>query len=283
MNNYKITIVICLFSVLYVNTFGQPNTPAFEVTKSGQGSKSIIFIPGFASSGDVWNETKAMFEKDFTCYTLTMAGFAGVKPQVNATCKSWEISIATYIEDNKIEKPMIIGHSMGGVLAMALASDYPQLIGKIIVVDALPCLSALMNPTFKSTEKPDCSDMVNQITATTNDKFYQMQKMSIQRLVADTSKQELVVSWSMKSDRKTFAELYCDFSNTDLREKIKTITCPTLILLEEYFKNIKPAIETQYKNAPNASLQYSNKGLHFIMFDDKEWYLNQVTNFVTQK
>ena len=128
MNNYKITIVICLFSVLYVNTFGQPNTPAFEVTKSGQGSKSIIFIPGFASSGDVWNETKAMFEKDFTCYTLTMAGFAGVKPQVNATCKSWEISIATYIEDNKIEKPMIIGHSMGGVLAMALASDYPQLI-----------------------------------------------------------------------------------------------------------------------------------------------------------
>jgi hypothetical protein len=31
---------------------------------------------------------------------------------------------------------------------LALASDYPELIEKIIV-DALPCLPALMNPTFK--------------------------------------------------------------------------------------------------------------------------------------
>ncbi|MCX6146572.1 MAG: alpha/beta hydrolase, partial [Candidatus Kapabacteria bacterium] len=71
-----------------------------------------------------------------------------------------------------------------------------------------------------------------------------------------------------------------DFSNTDLREKIKNIKCPTLILLEEYFKNLKPAIEKQYINLNNANLQFANKGLHFIMYDDKEWYLNQLNNFI---
>ena len=65
--------------------------------------------------------------------------------------------------------------------------------------------------------------MLNQISSATNEQFYQMQKMSIQRLVEDTSKRELVIGWSMKSDRKTFAEMYCDFSNTDLREKIKEV------------------------------------------------------------
>jgi pimeloyl-ACP methyl ester carboxylesterase len=104
--------------------------------------------------------------------------------------------------------------------------------------------------------------------------------MSISRLVADTSKQELVVGWSVKSDRRTFAEMYCDFSNTDLREKIKTIKCPSMVLLEEYFKNIKPAIEEQYKNLGNADIQYSNKGLHFIMYDDKEWFFNQLNKFI---
>ena len=280
MNKSKITIVLFFFTALSVNTFGQTKTNFFEVIKSGQGSKSIIFIPGFASSGEVWEETKTIFEKDHTCYVLTMAGFAGVEPQLNSSFKNWENRIANYIIENKIDKPIIIGHSMGGGLALAIAADYPEIIEKIIVVDALPCLPALMNPAFKTVEKPDCSAMLNQISSASNEQFYQMQTMSIQRLVADTSKRELVVGWSMKSDRKTFAEMYCDFSNTDLREKIKNIKCPTLILLEEYFKNTKPAIEEQYKNLKTANLQYANKGLHFIMYDDKEWYLEQLSNFI---
>lgn len=283
MNKSKITILLFLLIALCLKTVGQTKTNYFKVIKSGQGRKSIIFIPGFASSGEVWNETKLKYEKDYTCYTLTMAGFAGVESQVSSSFENWKTSIANFIKENKISKPIIIGHSMGGGLALALASDYPELIEKIIVVDALPCLPALMNPTFKTVEKPDCSTMVNQINSASNDQFYQMQKMSIRRLVADTSKRDLVVSWSMKSDRKTFANMYCDFSNTDLREKIKNIKCPTLILLEEYFKNVKPAIEEQYKNLKTANLQYSNKGLHFIMYDDKEWYYNQLDNFISKK
>jgi pimeloyl-ACP methyl ester carboxylesterase len=107
-----------------------------------------------------------------------------------------------------------------------------------------------------------------------------MQKMSMPRLLEDSTMQEKVVSWSVKSDRKTFAEMYCDFWNTDLREKIKTIKCPALILLESYFVNQKPSIEEQYENLKNANLQFASKGLHFIMFDDKEWYFSQLNLFI---
>jgi pimeloyl-ACP methyl ester carboxylesterase len=110
-----------------------------------------------------------------------------------------------------------------------------------------------------------------------------MQKMTMPRLLKDTSMLETVVGWSVKSDRNTFAAMYCDFSNTDLREKISTIKCPTLVLLEEYFINVKPAIEEQYKNLKTANLQYATKGLHFIMYDDKEWYFSQLNNFINSK
>lgn len=272
--------VLFLYFTLCFNAFGETESAAFEVVKSGKGNKSIMFIPGFASSGEVWDETKAIFEKEYTCYTLTMAGFAGSKPQQDPSFKNWVKSIATYIKENKIEKPIIVGHSMGGGLALAIASDYPELIEKIVVVDALPSLSALINPFFQSTEKTACSAILNQITSLTKDQFCQMQKMAISRLVADTSKQDLVLSWSMNSDRETFAKMYCDFSNTDLREKIGNIKCPVLILLEEPFKNMKPAIEEQYKKLKNANIQYADKGLHFIMYDDKDWYLEQLSKFV---
>jgi pimeloyl-ACP methyl ester carboxylesterase len=280
MKKIKFLILSLVFIFLSTKVSAQNKSYPFDVKISGKGKQSIIFIPGFASSGDVWNETKLTYEKDFTCYTLTMAGFAGVKPQPNATFRNWETSIANYIKENKIEKPIIIGHSMGGGLALAIASDYPELIKKIVIVDALPCLQALSNPSFVSNENPDCSQLVNQMTTLTDDQFYQIQTGSISRLLAETSKQELVISWSVNSDRKTFAEMYCDFTNTDLRQKIENIKCPSLILLEDSFKTIKPAIEEQYKNLKNTNLQYSTKGLHFIMYDDKEWYLKQLNNFL---
>lgn len=265
------------------NIFGQTKNYPFEVKKSGKGKQSIIFIPGFASSGEVWNDTTAKFEKDFTCYTITMAGFAGVKPQPDASFKNWENEIAAYIKDQKIEQPIIIGHSMGGGLAMALAADYPELISKIVIVDALPCLTALSDPNFKAKDNNDCTATVNTLKSMTDEQFKQMQTSTIPRLVADPIRQETVVDWSMKSDRTTFAKMYCDFSNTDLREKIQHIQCPTLVLLESYFVNFKPAIENQYKNLKNADMRYASKGLHFIMYDDKEWYLEQLNNFLSSK
>ena len=275
-----ILIIALLFSALCFNVFAQTKSYPFEVSKTGKGKQVIIFIPGFASSGDVWNETRTNFEKDFTCYTLTMAGFAGVSSQPDASFENWKNQIAHYLKANQIEKPIVIGHSMGGGLALALAADYPELISKIVVVDALPCLGAMMDPSFKSKENNDCSPMINQITAMSDAQFLEMQKTNIPRLVADVSKQDLIINWGIKSDRKTFAGVFCDFANTDLRDKISTIKCPSLILLESYFVNFKPTIEAQYKNLKTASLQYANKGLHFIMYDDKDWYLSQLNNFI---
>jgi pimeloyl-ACP methyl ester carboxylesterase len=280
MKKYIFLVIALLFSALCLNVFAQTKSYPFEVVKSGKGKQSIVFIPGFASSGDVWNETKANFEKDFTCYTITMAGFAGVPPQSNPLFKNWETEIVNYIRANKIEKPIIVGHSMGGGLALAIASDYPDLMSKIVVVDALPCLSALRDPSFKSQENNDCTSMNNQISSMSEEDFYQMQKRNMAMLLADASKQDEMISWSMKSDRKTFSEMYCDFSNTDLRDKIATIKCPSLILLESGFANYKTPIEAQYKNLKTATFQYSNKGLHFIMYDDIEWYMEQLNNFI---
>lgn len=280
MKQINQVVTVLLLSISGLHAFGQTKIYPFDVTISGQGKESIIFIPGFASSGEVWNDTKAEYEKDHTCYTLTMAGFAGIAAQPSTTFTNWETHIADYIKENKIITPILIGHSMGGGLALAIAADYPELVKKIIVVDALPCLPALNNPTFKSADKPDCSAIIGQLTAAPDEQFSQIQKMSIARLVTDTSKQALVAGWGIKSDRKTFGEMYCDFSNTDLREKIKNVICPALVLLEADFKTIEPAIEDQYKNLKNANLQYADKGLHFIMYDDKEWYLKQLNNFI---
>jgi pimeloyl-ACP methyl ester carboxylesterase len=274
--------MIISFVALSVSMMAQNATYPFEVKVSGKGKQSILFIPGFASSGEVWESTRAIFEENFKCYALTMAGFAGVEPQQNASFENWKNAIGKYIQENKINKPILVGHSMGGGLAMALAADYPDLISSIVVVDALPCLPALMNPSFQPKTNNDCSMVVSQFTSMPDAQFLQMQTNGMKRFVADTSKIKMIVNWSIKSDRKTFAEMYCDFSNTDLRQKISSIKCPSLILLEPGFATMQSGISEQFKNLKTANLQFANKGLHFIMFDDREWFVGQLINFVKQ-
>ena len=279
MKKINIAIVITLFSLLYIPAFGQDTYP-FTVVKTGRGSASIVLIPGLGCSGDVFNDTKKLYENKYTCYTLTMAGFAGVAPQPAVSFRNWEKAIAAFIQKNNIIKPVIVGHSIGGGLAMALAADYPDLISKVVIIDALPCLAAMTNASFKTNDSNDCSATVAKFVNMSNDDFYKMEKITTPQLLADTSKQELVIHWTVTSDRATFATMYCDFLNTDLRQKIASIKCPVLVLLESYFANFKPAMEAQFKNLSTADIRYANKGLHFIMYDDKDWYTTQLNTFI---
>ena len=62
--------------------------------------------------------------------------------------------------------------------------------------------------------------------------------MSVASLTTDSLKFDEIVEWGAASDRKTYAAMYCDFANTDLRERIRSIAVPVLVLLEPHFKNI---------------------------------------------
>jgi len=266
--------------LLYLNVFAQTAAEPFRVSVSGKGKQAIVFIPGFACSGDVWTSTRAAFEQTHKCYTFTMAGFAGVPAQGSPSFRGWETAIAAYLKAKHIEHPVIVGHSMGGGLALALAADYPELASRVIVVDALPCLAALMNPSFHAKEPNDCSELIGQVKALSPERFTQMQEAATARLVADTSKRPLVLGWSMQSDRGTFGAIYCDFLNTDLRGTLAPISCPVLVLLEAPFKDYKETVAAQYKDLKDAQLVYADKGLHFIMYDDVSWYMDQLKGFI---
>ena len=255
----------------------------FKVEKEGNASKTILFIPGFASSGEVYDETVEKLKDEYTCYQLTMPGFAGVKSQKEASFELWKEQLASFIQQENIEKPILVGHSMGGGLAMALAADYPTLVSKVIIIDALPCLAAMSNPSFQSKENIDCSTNVKQITAMKDEDFKQMQQQASRQMTTQTDKANEILKWSLASNRTTFAKMYCDFYNTDLREKIAKIEIPVYVLLESYFVNFKDVIEKQYQSLPHKKLVYANKGLHFIMYDDKDWYFSKLNEFLAEE
>lgn len=80
------------------------------------------------------------------------------------------------------------------------------------------------------------------------------------------------------SDRKTYVYGYIDMLNLDLRKDIATITIPVTVLAAT-FPNKQMAENTyaaQYKNLPAAKVLYADNAAHFVMYDQPEWFINNL-------
>ena len=179
-----------------------------------------------------------------------------------------------------LEKPVLVGHSMGGGLALAVAADRPDLLKSVVVVDALPCLSALYNPGFQSQAEVDCTGVVQQLMAQDDAQFARQQRLSAANLTTDSLLCERLVQWGTSSDRRTYAQMYCDYSNTDMRPLLGRIKVPAFVLLEPSFQRMAPMVEEQFKGLRTVRLEYATRGLHFIMRDDCDWFIGQLKGFL---
>jgi pimeloyl-ACP methyl ester carboxylesterase len=77
---------------------------------------------------------------------VQILGFAGTAAGGNGRGKvaaPVAEEIARYIAAARLERPAVVGHSMGGSIAMMLAARHPQKVGKVMVVDMVPAPAKL--------------------------------------------------------------------------------------------------------------------------------------------
>lgn len=271
--------LLAMAMIVLINTRAQ-NPASFKVTKTGNGKQNIILICGFACSSKVWDETVKDLSKKATCFTLNFSGFAGNEPQTEPLVPLWERDIVNFITANKLQASVLIGHSLGGTMVLELAAQEPKLFSKIVVLDAFPCLPKIYDTAFTAKDPINYEFYTEQFTKMNNSAFYNMQRAGITQILSDTTKVSMILDWAMKSDRKTLGKVYGYFMNIDLRQELSKITCPSLILLQPKFKNVKDVVQAQYASLKNAEIKYATRGLHFIMYDDREWYLNALKTFL---
>jgi pimeloyl-ACP methyl ester carboxylesterase len=101
----------------------------FQVKVTGQGPPMIL-VPGLSSSGETWDTTVEHYRDRFECHVLTVAGFTGVPRVAAPMLERVRDGIAEYIRQQHLDHPVIVGHSLGGFLALSVASKYPGAAGQ---------------------------------------------------------------------------------------------------------------------------------------------------------
>jgi esterase len=105
--------------------------------KSGEG-KPLIILHGLFGSSDNWFSLAKVFAEHFTVYLVDQRNHGQSPHTDDFNYQLLTEDLADFIEEHQIEKPHVIGHSMGGKTAMNFAVKYPEKLDKLIIVDIAP-------------------------------------------------------------------------------------------------------------------------------------------------
>ncbi|MGQ0827130.1 MAG: alpha/beta fold hydrolase [Bacteroidota bacterium] len=106
--------------------------------KSGQG-QPLIILHGLFGQSDNWNTLAKQFaDEGFEVYTVDQRNH-GLSPHSDEwNYKVMSDDVLELIKENKLQKVILLGHSMGGKTAMQFAIQYQEFLDKLIVVDIAP-------------------------------------------------------------------------------------------------------------------------------------------------
>ncbi|MGA7614407.1 MAG: alpha/beta hydrolase [Thermoanaerobaculia bacterium] len=259
---------------------------AFRAEVSGSG-RPMILIPGLACPGSVWSSTVSHFENRYEMHVLTLGGFAGQPAVGGPFVSTMTDAIARYIRTHELDHPVIVGHSIGGLIAYSVASKYPDLVGPVIAVDGVPFLPALQNPAATPEAAAPFADGIRQTYENLSaEEFAKRNRAALSSMITDPAEVDAVAGPSAKSDRATVAEAVYEAMTTDLRDEVAKIRQPVLLIAavpadvpEELREPLVAAYGAEIANIPDHRLVVA-KTRHFVMLDAPKFFFRTVESFL---
>jgi pimeloyl-ACP methyl ester carboxylesterase len=241
-----------------------PAEPAFEPTRftvevRGTG-RDVILIPGLTAGPEVWSSTVAAVP-GYRYHLVHVGGMAGAPVGGNGSgnvVAPVADELIRYIETRRL-RPALVGHSMGGTLAMMIAARRPELAERVLVVDMYPQPAGLLGGDAR--QMGGLADRLRDLTATPGGR----------RLFGD-----LVASLGTNgsrgnSDPDVVARAMHELSSMDLAPQLPRIAAPLTVIYANADATTRARTDAgytrAYAGARGASLVRIDGSGHMIMFD----------------
>ena len=251
--------------------------------------ETLVFIPGLASSGDLWQPWVKQYEATHSIMVVTAPGFAGVKPRTevdNFLAKTVE-DIRMELKKNNASGVTVVGHSIGGLMSLMLANAAPEIIEKVMVVDSAPFMAGLFVPgVAPDAAKTQAGYMKTAMMNMPRDAYDQQQKKGLRILSNTPEFIPTLVGWSETSDQATVAAAFSEAFGTDYREHLPTVKAKVFMLAAtaEQMPLNKEALTAfytdQYSGVKNFTLQMVDDSFHFIMIDQPDVFTKALDKFL---
>lgn len=287
-------------------TAAAAQSPSFSVgnlhvQQYGDHGRAVILIPGLGSGAWVWKNTVAHLRSNHVVYAITLAGFDGTPPPAQKTglMDQADASLLQLLKTRHINKPVLVGHSLGGTLAIRFATEHSDLISGVVAVDGLPIFPG-MEKLSAAQREAGAARVQQGMAGATPAQFAQQQTQFMQVMgVLDPAEAKKYGAMQARSNPATVAEYMGEDLRTDLRQALPKISVP-LLEISPYnqpdFEKVaamskQPLITENAKTAyyrqllqgvPQLKVVSIAPSRHFVMLDQPQRFQSALDAFLAR-
>jgi pimeloyl-ACP methyl ester carboxylesterase len=281
--------IVCLVAG---STLAADLTPLPKVQTKGTGPVQVILIPGLTCDGTVWDAFMARNEAKYTMHAVTLPGFGGTEaPPAPAdnTGTPWldnaQAAVLKLIEEKQLDKPVVMGHSLGGHVAYRLAGAAPDKIGGAVSVEGAPAFPLGPAPLPKEQRV----QMVEQQVApmllnVTEEDWAKQQDQMAQGMINDAARGAQLREMFRTTKREVGARYMLELIKSDVSEEAVKSSAPVLTILAVNNDNAAMGIDSEgmkkmwrglMPGRLSESIEFVEGSRHFVM-DDKPAELDAI-------
>ncbi|HTD35328.1 MAG TPA: alpha/beta hydrolase [Candidatus Elarobacter sp.] len=267
---------------------------SLHVSRFGHGD-AVVLLPGLATGPWEWSGLIRHLAPSHTVYAVALPGFDG-RPVATAplfartTADFWAM-----LDAQKIARPVVIGHSLGGTLAILLGEQHPERLRAIVSLDGLPVFPGMESLTAE--QRAGAGQQASaQIAGQSHDQLLAFEKQYMRSAggVLDPQLSDQIAELEANSDANGTAQWLREDLGSDTRADLGKITVPLLEIVPynapdlanspaKYTEDQKAGYyRTLLNGAPKLQVVTISPARHFAMFDQPEKLNAIVDAFLNQ-
>jgi pimeloyl-ACP methyl ester carboxylesterase len=243
----------------------------YEVLGRG---RPVIFLHGWLGSWRYWFPTMEVVAEQFRTYSFDFWGFGdSQRKQTRESIQAYSDQITRFIDALGIDRVMLVGHSMGGMVALKTALSYPERISRVATVGA-PIDGDSLSWMLKLTDRPLFADAFARMPW--------LRRQLFRFFLGATSDPAIgeMIDDSVKSSANTLRYAVSSMWRTDLRPELPRLRVPTLIVHGGRDDIVNPDQADLFDQSPLAEVVMMPRSRHFPFLDEPELFNDVLMRFL---
>jgi pimeloyl-ACP methyl ester carboxylesterase len=245
----------------------------YEVLGRG---RPVLFLHGWLGSWRYWFPTMEAAAEQFRTYSFDFWGFGDSRnTTTEESIRNYSDQVIRFLDELGIDRVYLVGHSMGGMVAMQTALDYPERVVRLATVGAPfdgRSLSWLLKlqywslPVYVFAHLPWLRRSMFRFFMGQSD---------------DPSVQE-ILNETVKSDSATLQATVRSMMHTDLRPELMRLKVPALIVHGGRDEVVHPNQARLFDDISLAQPLVMPRSRHFPFFDEQDAFHDYLLSFLKE-
>lgn len=236
--------------------------------------RPVLFLHGWLGSWRYWYPTIEVVSEHFRTYSFDFWGFGDSRrKQTQESIQAYSDQVIRFLDALGIDRVMVVGHSMGGMVALKTALSYPERISRVATVGA-PIDGDSLSWLLKLTDRPFFADAFARLPW--------LRRYLFGFFLGETSDPAVseMIDDSVKSSANTLRYAVSSMWRTDLRPELPRLRVPTLIVHGGRDDIVNPNQADLFENVPMAQVVMMPRIRHFPFLDEAEIFNDVLVRFL---